>query len=344
MKGDFSRYRFDPAKHYTAVLEQQGRVQLDADANEQRAIDWHRLATETVDVIGATGAPIHAAGFAISLRADNRSLLIGPGRYYVDGLLCEAATQADYTQQPWLIDPQPGIDVMLAALRVGRASAVRVWLETWQRLVTPIDDPCIKDPALGEADTTVRLQTVWRVVAEQVAATTTTSLGEIRQAVDTLRTVARATSAGNAIDRPASDHRAGRHARHRGHAERRECGAPRALAGFAAHGGRRRSLGPRARTGRHRRAPRHGTRHDRPHRRRVRAGELLRGHAPQAARAAARNDDGEHATTHPAKGRACPRRRRRIAGSRTSSTASRCIRAGRSRRPRSNGRARTARC
>jgi hypothetical protein len=187
MKGDFSRYRFDPAKHYTAVLEQQGRVQLDADANEQRAIDWHRLATETVDVIGATGAPRHAAGFAISLRPDSRSLLIGPGRYYVDGLLCEAATQADYTQQPWLIDPQPGIDLMLSALRVGRASAVRVWLEAWQRLVTPIDDPCIKDPALGEADTTVRVQTVWRVVAEQVAATANANLPEIRRAVDTLR-------------------------------------------------------------------------------------------------------------------------------------------------------------
>jgi len=187
MKGEFSRFRFDPRRHYTAVLEQQGRVQLDGDANEQRAIDWHRLATETVDVIGVTGAPRHAAGFAISLRSDNGSLLIGPGRYYVGGLLCEAATQADYGQQPWLIDPQPGIDVMLAALRVGRASAVRVWLEAWQRLVTPIDDPCIKDPALGEADTTVRVQTVWRVVAEQVAAANNANLPTIRQAVDTLR-------------------------------------------------------------------------------------------------------------------------------------------------------------
>ena len=98
MKGDFSRYRFDPAKHYTAVLEQQGRVQLDADANEQRAIDAHRLATETMDVIGATGAPTHAAGFAISLRSDNVSLLIGPGRYYVDGLLCEMPAQTDCAQ------------------------------------------------------------------------------------------------------------------------------------------------------------------------------------------------------------------------------------------------------
>jgi hypothetical protein len=187
MKGDFSRYRFDPAKHYSAVLEQQGRVQLDADANEQRAIDWHRLATETIDVIGATGAPRHAAGFAISLRSDNRSLLIDPGRYYINGLLCEAATQTDYTQQPWLIDQRSGIDAMLAALRVGRASAVRVWLEAWQRLVTPIDDPCIKDPALGEADTTVRVQTVWRVVAEPIAAATNTNLPDIRRAVDTLR-------------------------------------------------------------------------------------------------------------------------------------------------------------
>ena len=32
MKGDFSRIRFNPAKNYTAVLEQQGRVALDSEA------------------------------------------------------------------------------------------------------------------------------------------------------------------------------------------------------------------------------------------------------------------------------------------------------------------------
>jgi hypothetical protein len=48
-------------------------------------------------------------------------------------------------------------------------------------LVTPIDDPCIKDPALGEADTTVRVQTVWRVVAEEVAATGQAALGQVVQ-------------------------------------------------------------------------------------------------------------------------------------------------------------------
>jgi len=200
MRGDFSRDRFDPAKHYSAVLEQQGRVQLDADANEQRAIDTHRLVTETVDVIGASGAPHGAAGFRIALRSDNASLLIGPGRYYVSGLLCEAAVQIDYAGQNFLIAAAPGIEVMLADLRVGRARAIAVWLEAWQRMVTPIDDPCLKDPALGEADTTVRVQTVWRVRAEEVPPVTTgqsavsEALQGLRQSIAVYQQAARSTA------------------------------------------------------------------------------------------------------------------------------------------------------
>jgi hypothetical protein len=41
MKGDFSRWTFDPRRHYTAVLMQQGRVQLDSDWNEQAAMLEH---------------------------------------------------------------------------------------------------------------------------------------------------------------------------------------------------------------------------------------------------------------------------------------------------------------
>ena len=55
MKGDFSRIRFNPAKEYTAVLKQQGRVDLDSDANEQSAIDLYRTAKINVDVIGEFG-------------------------------------------------------------------------------------------------------------------------------------------------------------------------------------------------------------------------------------------------------------------------------------------------
>ena len=53
MKGDFSRDTFDAGKHYSRVLIQQGRVQLDADWNEQQSIYQHRMITEARDVIGA---------------------------------------------------------------------------------------------------------------------------------------------------------------------------------------------------------------------------------------------------------------------------------------------------
>ena len=167
MKGDFSRIRFDRQSSYTSVLTQQGRVQLDSDANEQRAIDEYLRATGLIDIIGRTGTPIHDLGMAISLTSSDDSILIGPGRYYVDGLLCESDTTLDYRKQPYLINPQPDITIMLRELQAGKVQALQVWLEAWQRLVTPIDDPCIKDVALGEADTTVRRQTVWRVVVER---------------------------------------------------------------------------------------------------------------------------------------------------------------------------------
>jgi photosystem II stability/assembly factor-like uncharacterized protein len=67
MKGDFSRYTFDAAKHYNAVLMQQGRVQLDADWNEQQAIHQHRIETETKDVIGLCGVPETVGGFEIGI-------------------------------------------------------------------------------------------------------------------------------------------------------------------------------------------------------------------------------------------------------------------------------------
>ena len=52
MKGDFSRNTFDPRKHFTRVLMQQGRVQLDADWNEQAAILLHYVRTLAADLIG----------------------------------------------------------------------------------------------------------------------------------------------------------------------------------------------------------------------------------------------------------------------------------------------------
>ena len=73
-------------------------------------------------------------------------------------------------RQPFLLQPTPDAATLLAGLVQSPAARLHIWLEAWQRLVTPLDDPGIKDVALGEADTTDRLQTVWRVVAEPATA------------------------------------------------------------------------------------------------------------------------------------------------------------------------------
>jgi hypothetical protein len=91
MKGDFSRQTGIKAarKHYSGVLKQQGRVQLDSDWNELISIIAHQRGLRTVDTIGYCGAPLHHDGFRILHRKGLDDLLISAGRMYVGGLLCE---------------------------------------------------------------------------------------------------------------------------------------------------------------------------------------------------------------------------------------------------------------
>ena len=85
MSGDYSRQRFDPRKQFSAVLMQQGRVQLDADWNEQGAILDRRWRAETTDLIGRSGVPKEVPdGFKIV--AAGTTFTIAPGRIYVNGV------------------------------------------------------------------------------------------------------------------------------------------------------------------------------------------------------------------------------------------------------------------
>ncbi|WP_158860373.1 DUF6519 domain-containing protein [Lunatibacter salilacus] len=94
MKGDFSRITGIKAKrkHYSGLLKQQGRVQLDSDWNELISIIAHQRGIRTIDAIGECGAPIHNSGFEILHPGGGllpEDLLIAAGRFYVGGLLCE---------------------------------------------------------------------------------------------------------------------------------------------------------------------------------------------------------------------------------------------------------------
>ncbi|HEY9631520.1 MAG TPA: DUF6519 domain-containing protein [Coleofasciculaceae cyanobacterium] len=161
MKGDFSRQTFDAKKHYSAVLMQQGRVQVDADWNEQRSIDQHRIETQTQDVIGSCGAPLNAAGFAIT--TDGKTLTIAKGRYYVDGILCENEQDLNYRSQPDLPWTSDLAGLPTEEKLLGNPGGWVVYLDVWQRHLTALDDPLLREVALGGADTTTRTKTIWQV-------------------------------------------------------------------------------------------------------------------------------------------------------------------------------------
>ena len=163
MKGDFSRRTFDKKKHYSSVLMQQGRVQVDSDWNEQQAIHQYRHETQTCDAIGRCGAPKpeHGGGFEITPTPDGSDIKISSGRIYVDGILCENdrddATLSKQDDLPMKAGDLAGFTLPSAAGRY------LVYLDVWQRHITAIDDPDIREKALGGPDTATRAKTVWQV-------------------------------------------------------------------------------------------------------------------------------------------------------------------------------------
>ncbi len=177
MYGDFSRLTFNRAKSYTAAWSQQGRMQLDADFNEQTAIllDWMR--TLATDFMGPAGGNAETAGFEVSID-DNGKLSLSAGHYYVAGIRCEI--------------PAPGPDGNPALhtynpkdLGISSTGTYLVYLTVWERSVSGLQEPALLEPALGPTtpDTTVRSQVVWSPAALPWTDTTT---GVDYGAVDTL--------------------------------------------------------------------------------------------------------------------------------------------------------------
>src|SRR5262249_14011817 len=93
MSADTSRSTFRPRRHYSKRISQQGRVFVDADWNDQIDIQRHRECTTNIDVIGQSGVPEDAPGFAIEPTTDGADLQISSGRLYLDGILVECDSQ-----------------------------------------------------------------------------------------------------------------------------------------------------------------------------------------------------------------------------------------------------------
>lgn len=93
MRADVTRLTYRRERRFDGVVLQQGRVQLDADWNEQADITRDRAQRTTADVVGRSGAPKDGGGFAIEPTPDRRDLTIGAGHLYVDGILCDSTPE-----------------------------------------------------------------------------------------------------------------------------------------------------------------------------------------------------------------------------------------------------------
>jgi hypothetical protein len=174
VRGDFSDVKFDSRNHYSRVLKQQGRVQLDSDDNEQAEIFLHYLRTFTADLLHRPGAGYSAAcpaSLPNSFKVDavrNASgvltdLTIQPGHYYVDGILCEleASSPLSYRNQP---------DYILAEEAGLPGTPFLVFFDVWERFVSAAENDSIREVALGGPDTAGRSHVVWQVRAATIPA------------------------------------------------------------------------------------------------------------------------------------------------------------------------------
>jgi len=160
-----------PNPLFLRVLMQQGRVSLDADWNEQTDILLHYLQTLAIDLIGPYAGPEDAEKRGFGITTDNapfNSFYISWGRYYVDGILCEnmqrgslcesgASKEIDYYNQPDFPRDATISDFL------ANDSPWLVYLDVWERHISYIEDDCIREKALGVADTASRSRVVWQV-------------------------------------------------------------------------------------------------------------------------------------------------------------------------------------
>ncbi len=152
---------------------QQGRVQLDADWNEQVDISGHLLQALARDIVGPHGGPGSSFKIEGKLRRKNLryNFAIREGHYYVDGLLCENDEACTYKTQ---LD-YPVTDSQLPK----KEGEFLVYLDVWERMITSLDDPEIREVALGGPDTATRTKLVWQAKLAPVGRTSTSGMKDL---------------------------------------------------------------------------------------------------------------------------------------------------------------------
>lgn len=175
MKGDISADLHAPAKRYSGVRAQQGRVLTDADFNAAMDVVDDALEALVRSLICAAGTP--DGGFAISAAMPADATLadlttsqptldftIAPGSYVLGGrALVSRQPQQFLNQTDWIAQVLDS-SVLPPAPVDGRVDLV--YLESIVGPVRAVEDREIQERALGSADTTTRLRPQLKVRVE----------------------------------------------------------------------------------------------------------------------------------------------------------------------------------
>lgn len=164
MTADISRIFGDTDKFFRNVVRQQGRLPTDAEENHASTISMAAHETSFTETIAPLGTPDD--GFKIAITEGTMdSVDILEGSYYLAGARIEndqdGLTYAGQVAGNWLtldenIDPE---------------STIFCWLEAEERLISPIEDSELIEPALVGADGAARTRMCWRVRQMETDAT-----------------------------------------------------------------------------------------------------------------------------------------------------------------------------
>lgn len=164
MKGDFSKWEFNPLNNYTGVLHQQGRALLDQDWNASDQISRHLREIQGRDSIGPNVAAVPSElkdSFKVIEATTDGTMVevtLHPGRVWVNGLLLQVSGTGPYTRSaeylaPPIQDPKADPSTIAAGVRDA------VILEAWEAAFNAFQAPKhLIESALGGVDTTERVK------------------------------------------------------------------------------------------------------------------------------------------------------------------------------------------
>ena len=166
MGSDRARVTYDPRQQYRSVVMQQGRVTLEADWNEAQQIFAEEMRKEALDFVGPSGTPDNGYAIVPGQQPTHApyDFSVQPGVMYVGGVRVELHDAVQYSNQPDWLDrgPEDPDWLDLAAVAAGRPKDEFVYLLLREQEVSAVEDPDLKDVALGGPDTAQRTRLLQR--------------------------------------------------------------------------------------------------------------------------------------------------------------------------------------